>query len=114
MFEIDSDQILFGPGLADLPSGERETSLGVIATGLSRDIAQLGPDKQTATFLGTSVPGRLVLIAAPIVLIALQYYFANYTRHLVRLAERNIDMFRQFAWLPLRFEDSSVSPNLAD
>ena len=101
---IDNGQIHFGAGLADLPSGARETSLGDIATELSKDIAQLGPDQQTATFLGTSVPGRLVLIAAPILLIALQYYFANHTRHLVRLAPHNTEAFRQFAWLPLSLE----------
>jgi len=101
---IENNQIRFDSELTGLSSGVREDSLGNIASSLALEIAQLGPDQQTATFLGTSVPGRLVLFAAPIVLIALQYYFAHHTRHLVRLAPKNISAFRQFAWLPLSLE----------
>lgn len=101
LVEVANGRVHFGSDLADLPTGARENSLGEIATELSREIAQLGPDQQTATFLGTAVPGRLVLIAAPLVIIALQYYFCSHTRHLVRLSGQDKKTFSQFAWLPL-------------
>lgn len=102
IIEVHGDQIRTGSDLTDLPFGERETPLSEMVNQLTRQIAQLGPDQQTATFLGTTVPGRLVLIAAPIVMIALQYYFTQHTKHLAQMASEYRNEFREFAWLPLK------------
>lgn len=105
---LENGQIYFGPELTNLTSGAREETLGEVAARLEREIALLAPDQQTASFLGTSVPGRLVLFAAPIILVTLQYYFVQHTRHLTRLVPNNIDTFKEFAWLPLSLQKNST------
>jgi len=103
--DVAEGEIRFVPSLGEQKSGIRETKLGSLANELDAEIAALGPDKQTATFLGTTVPGRLVLIAAPILLIVLLHYLLNHTRHLRSVVNEDPNSFLQFAWLPLMKQD---------
>ena len=71
---------------------------------LTEEIASAGPEKQSATILGTQVPGLLIVVASPLTLLVLSYYFANHTGHLVRLVKADREEFRGFAWMPLSIQ----------
>ena len=95
------DGIRWLPGLRDLPTGFTEKKLGLIASGLTEDIKQAGPERRNISLLGATVPGILFVYASPLVLLALTYYFFNHIGHLQELAYANRDEFKAFAWMPL-------------
>lgn len=98
---IDDGYIFFAPQLKDAPTGFREEKIGLLHQRLSTEIAAAGPERRSATMLGAQIPGLLVVIASPLVLIVLTYYFNNHTRHLRRLVKSNVVAFQNFAWMPL-------------
>ena len=98
---VDGEQIVFLPSLGELPRGFREEKLGVLSARLAAEIAASGPEQQTATILGTEVPGLLVVYAAPLVLMALVYYFMWHVFHLLKLAPSHAKEIGDFAWLPI-------------
>jgi len=101
LVEINEGQVKFAPSLKDLPNGFREQSLGLLSAQLKKEIADRGPENQSVSILGTDVPGVLIVIAAPLVLTALSYYFMSHTGHLKRLEGKDDGVFQTFAWLPL-------------
>ena len=103
--KVANDRVTFAPLLSDVPHGFRETKLGTLSERLAKEIAAAGPEEHTATILGTRVPGLLVVVAAPLALMALTYYFANHTVHVSRLAERHANEIRDCAWLPITMMD---------
>ena len=76
-------------------------TLGDLYRTLNADITSAGPAGQVVTILGTRVPGLLVVLASPIALFILSYYFACHTLHLARVAGQNSDAVKYFAWMPL-------------
>jgi len=110
--EIADGDVIFAPALSDAPNGVRQEKLGTLSQRLAREIASAGPEERTATILGTQVPGLLVVLAAPLTLMALTYYFVNHTTHVSRLAEQHADEIRGFAWLPITMRDWRI-PGLA-
>ena len=110
--EISDDAVIFAPALSDAPNGVRQEKLGTLSQRLAREIASAGPEEREATILGTQVPGLLVILAAPLTLMALTYYFVNHITHVSRLAEQHADEIRGFAWLPISITDWRL-PGLA-
>ena len=110
--EIADGQVIFAPALSDAPNGTRQEKLGTLSQRLAQDIASAGPEERTATILGTQVPGLLVVLAAPLTLMALTFYFVNHSAHVSRLAEQHADEIRDFAWLPITMTDWRI-PGLA-
>lgn len=103
-------QIQFAPGLAEAPNGIRESPLGELSMRLHDEIARSGQASQTVSILGTTVPGSLVLIAAPLILLSLAYYFMNHISRLARLINDDRSLFDQFAWLPLNLRCRVTRP----
>ena len=101
IISIQDNQVIFAPNLGSAPSGFREEKLGLLHQNLTEDIASSGPEKQSATILGTKVPGLLIVIASPLTLLVLSYYFTNHTGHLVHLVGTDNHAFKNFAWMPL-------------
>ena len=110
--EIAEGRVIFAPLLSDTPYGFRHEKLETLSQRLAQDIASAGPEGRTATILGTQVPGLLVVLAAPLTLMALTYYFVSHTIHVSRLAKRHADEIRGFAWLPITMMDWRI-PGLA-
>lgn len=98
------------PELSEIDKGDREKALSLVASQYRARIAAKGPEEQSVSILGTTVPGILVALASPLTLIALSYYLAQHTRHLTRLATPGADSFVHFAWLPLSLEAVRVLP----
>lgn len=106
---LKEGQITFLPELENLPTGFTEEKLALLFKRLSDEIAESGPEEQSATILGTKVPGLLVVIASPLTLLVLGYYFANHTKHLTRFSLSDPEAFRGFAWMPLAMQDEPKS-----
>lgn len=98
---VDNGAITFLPKLTDIPKGYREENLGTLSLRLADEIKSKGPENLSATILGTEVPGLLIVLASPTILLFLSYYFMQHTAHLRDLVTDDVTAFRQFAWLPL-------------
>ncbi len=98
---INGNEVTFAPGLTGLPNGYREEELGKISLRLADDIAESAPENTTASILGTTVPGLLIVLASPFTLFFLSYYLMNHINHLRQLSASHNEEFCQFAWLPL-------------
>ena len=94
-------EIKFLSELDNLPVGFTETKLGLLSAQLRDQIEAGGPDQRTITILGTEVPGRLLVLAAPLVLAGLAYYFKSHLSHLKELAGKQSGEMYGFAWLPI-------------
>ena len=102
---VRDNRLLFAPSLNDLPRGFREEALGSLSLRLANDIQRAGPEARSATILGTEVPGLLIVLAAPLTLMALTYYFVSHAAHIARVAEHRAEEIVGFAWLPLTMTD---------
>ena len=98
---IDDSQVVFAPSLENAPKGIREEKLGSLLQRLTNEIESERLEGQSVTILGTQVPGLLIIVAAPLTLLALSYYFTNHTGHLAQLIEKDAKAFKGFAWMPL-------------
>ena len=98
---IDDSQVVFAPSLENAPQGIREEKLGSLLQRLTNEIESERLEGQSVTILGTQVPGLLIIVAAPLTLLALSYYFTNHTGHLAQLIEKDAKAFKGFAWMPL-------------
>ena len=101
IIRIDGGEILFLPDVRPLPKGFAEESLGILSLRLADEIRAAGPEQRTLTILGTTVPGRLLVLAAPLVLLALLYYFKSHLSHLTRMSDQHADEMVGFSWLPI-------------
>ena len=110
--DIVDGRVKFAPLLSGASYSFREEKLGTLSLRLAEEIAAAGPEKHTATILGTQVPGLLVVLAAPLTLMVLTYYFVSHTTHVSRLVERHAKEIRGFAWLPIAISHWRV-PGLA-
>ena len=98
---VEDNRVKFAPSLNDAPYGYREVKLGELSLKLSDEIARSDPENRFVSILGTEVPGLMIVIASPLTLFFLAYYFMFHVRHLRSVAERDRESLRQFAWLPL-------------
>lgn len=98
---IDGNDIRFLPDVAPLPKGFTEEPLGTLSLRLADEIRAAGPEQHTLAILGTEVPGRLLVLAAPLVLMALLYYFKGHLSHLTRMSEHHATDMVGFSWLPI-------------
>ncbi|MEM9161288.1 MAG: VOC family protein, partial [Verrucomicrobiota bacterium] len=89
------------PRLTELNREERNTKIGELLANVTETIEEVGPNKQTVSFLGTTIPGILIIIATPVTLLFLQYYFSNHLSHLANSKISDRDSFPQFAWMPM-------------
>ena len=101
---IDSNRVVFAPTLDKTPPGLRQKKLGILHQDLTKEIASKAPEKQTVNILGVQVRGLLIVVASPLTLLILSYYFANHTGHLVRLGKKNSEAFKSFLWMPLSIQ----------
>lgn len=99
--EIRAEKVIFAGSLAEAPRGFFQEKLGTLSLRLADEIKSAGPEKRTASILGTQVPGLLIVLAAPLTLMALMYYLVSHTAHLARLARRHSSEMAGFAWLPI-------------
>lgn len=99
--DVRDDHMVFAPSLNPLPRGFEEEPLGRLSLRLVDEILKAGPEARKATILGTEVPGLLIVLAAPLTLMALVYYFVSHTTHIARLVETQADEMLGFAWLPI-------------
>lgn len=104
---IKNNRVEFAPGLQDTPQGFREEPLGPLHKQLYEEIERASPNSQSVTILGTEVPGLLVILASPLTLLVLCYYFANHSRHLRRVGSSDPAMLIQFAWMPLAYGNNA-------
>ena len=98
---IDEGSVVFAPILNTISPGLRDKNLGILHQNLTKEIASTAPEKQTVNILGVQVRGLLIVVASPLTLLILSYYFANHTNHLVRLVKKNSEAFKNFLWMPL-------------
>lgn len=98
---VQGRKLVFLPELSEIPTGLREEKLGALSLRLDDEIKSRGPENLSATILGTQVPGLLIVLASPTVLLFLSYYLMQHTSHLRDLPTDDMQAFRQFAWLPL-------------
>ena len=96
-----SSDLKFLPELQPLPKGFSEEPLGKLSLRLGDEIRAAGPEQKAIKILGTEVPGRLLVLAAPLILFALLYYFKSHLSHLTRLATDHVEAMTGFSWLPI-------------
>lgn len=108
---VQGRRLVFLSGLSEIPTGYPDKPLGTLSLDLADEIASKGPEKLSAKILGTEVPGLLIVIASPTILLFLSYYFMQHTAHLRLLVTEDFKAFREFAWLPvaLRSDTSNQS-----
>ncbi len=80
---------------------QRGQTLEQLQANLTADISAADPRRQRVSILGAQVPGVLVVVASPLVLLMLSYSLAMHTMHLRRFVADNVDELEKFAWLPL-------------
>jgi len=93
--------LVFAPRLANAPRGYHQEQLGLLSLRLADEIKAAGPEQQSAPIFGTTVPGQLLVFAAPLILMSLVYYLFYHTAHLARLAPQHAREMATFAWLPI-------------
>ena len=98
---VQGGELRFLPDIATLPKGFSEEPLGKLSLRLADEIRAAGPEQRTLTILGTEVPGRLLVLAAPLILLALLYYFKSHLSHLTRMSEHHAGDMVGFSWLPI-------------
>ncbi len=91
----------FLPKLKPLPTGFTEQPLGELSLRLADEIKAAGPEQRNLKILGTEVPGRLLIFAAPLILIALLYYFKSHLSHVTHMAKNHAEEMVGFSWLPI-------------
>lgn len=96
-----NNELQFLPDLEPLPKGYSEEPLGKLSLRLEDEIRSAGPDQRTIKILGTEVPGRLLVLAAPLILLALLYYFKSHLSHICRMSSAHAEEMIGFSWLPL-------------
>lgn len=98
---IANNELQFLPHLQPLPKGYSEEPLGKLSLRLADEIRSAGPDQRTIKILGTEVPGRLLILAAPLILLALLYYFKSHLSHISRMTAAHAEDMIGFSWLPI-------------
>ena len=102
LFSVNKDgDIEWLSVLPNPPDGHKQEPIGLLQKRIKAEIEKGSPSKRSVTILGTSVPGVLVVYAAPLILMVLLYYLLQHSKHLLRLVEGNQSSFREFPWLPL-------------
>lgn len=96
-----NDELRFLPDLEPFPKGYAEETLGTLSLRLEDEIRSAGPDQRAIKILGTEVPGRLLVLAAPLILLALLYYFKSHLSHINRMAATHGEEMIGFSWLPI-------------
>ncbi|WP_170409339.1 hypothetical protein [Ruegeria atlantica] len=103
---VENDQVIFAPGLRSADANLFDVPLVDLSSLLGDEIikSDASPTNQTISILGTEVPGSLAVLASPLILVALSYYFNAHTGHLTRLVSRGRQNFEEFSWLPISIE----------
>ena len=107
---VKDGQLAFAAAIDSIPIGHRDESLGSLHQRLTDEITLAAPERSGATILGTRVPGVLIVVASPLILLVLSYYFAMHMRHLERLVSHNSRAFSRFAWMPLALAGDVIVP----
>lgn len=101
IYESVGDGVIVFPKLRPFAEGLTEQTVGAAINEAQNEIRRSSPDSQNISLLGTEIPGRLVLVAAPLISTLLLVYLAGHLRHLARLVDTHRAEFEQFAWMPL-------------
>ena len=101
ILDVQGEKIVFGKDLIDLPVRYRDVPLGKLSKIFADRILAAGPEGRSVSILGTDVPGTMITIASPLVLLFLMFYFVHHIRHLSKLVETEPKAALQFAWLPI-------------
>ena len=100
-FNLSEGQISLPSALQSMGYEKTRVSLGALAETISQEIFDAGPDSQSATFLGATIPGKLMLLTAPVILLLLSYWLTAHLAHLRNIVSTDPTAFVQFAWIPL-------------
>lgn len=96
------------PILDNMPERYKRQKLEQLWIRLDNMISNAGPANLTVTIVGMEVPGLIFVLASPISLFILSWFFLINLTHLANLAQEAPTLLRQFAWMPLMLEDWTV------
>ena len=111
LYAIETGSFSLLPSISGVGNALRDVPIGQLEDDLAKEIERAGPVHKSVSILGADIPGILLVLAAPLALAGLSYYFMRFAVYVQGLAQKDAEGLCGFAWLPLMpagMRDASV------